>query len=35
MSSYEDQRLLDYYKDRRVWVLTIEGGHSDLQPYPK
>jgi hypothetical protein len=35
MSASEDQRLLDYYKDRRVWLLNVEGGHYDLQPYPK
>jgi hypothetical protein len=34
MSTYEDQWLLDYYKDRRVWLLTANGGEYNLSPYP-
>jgi hypothetical protein len=33
MSNYEDQWLVDYYKDRYVWVLTVNGGGYNLQPY--
>jgi hypothetical protein len=34
MSTYEDQWLLDYYKDRQIWLLTVEAGGYNLARYP-
>ena len=31
---YEDQPLLEYYKDRHKWLLTVDAGNYDLVPYP-
>jgi len=34
MKPEENQQLIDYYSQRRVWLLEVNSGHPNLVPYP-
>ena len=34
MNPDEDRKLLDFFKDRRAWLLTVEPAGLNLSPYP-
>jgi hypothetical protein len=34
MGLSENRELLDYFHDRRAWLLEIDQAYSPLQPYP-
>jgi hypothetical protein len=34
MNNGQNRPLLEYYKDRYVWLLTVNAGHYRLMPYP-
>jgi hypothetical protein len=31
----QNQKLIDYYKDRQAWLIEPDGAHPGIQPYPK
>jgi hypothetical protein len=35
MRPAENRRLLDYFKDRRAWLLEVDAGPAPLRPYPR
>ena len=35
MDAARNQRLLEYFKDRRAWLLDVQSGVVTLLPYPR
>jgi hypothetical protein len=35
LGEQQDQRLINYYKDRKIWLVEVDEEHASLLPYTR